>query len=821
MKHLKEIVTQAAAYNEDGRYEDAISLLDPSSEFSRAFLSPKEEWYLNFRKMYIYIEALLYTGEVAEAKQVTSLLRQHAVNGQERFGLNKETDQLLQFIQGIIPAFDADQNQYEIVRSLGWLIYENSLPADLKGQALYYLAQSHYRENNVVDALNRLKELPETAPSSFTRKVDELRKQIEQRMLLHAKEPRKEHQVFIEIGEKENVWIIELQHNSQGTMLAVMYRDGILKLLNAEDGAEIVSFEDNVPLYREEKAEEVCLAFSPDSRYLAVGLGVGIVKLECIYYDYRDGGDFIGKDGKLYRYIQGTYSILADSVQEFLESEAVKYGLLQKQKQWLVKTVYDSDISRWLLDNELGLTEIKEASGAYIKWWKSSDGNIFIHEYDKERLGNANAYVANTVDLQRLYNNSCLSIQGFPFHCYYNIEAKSAEIDNVRERYYFNHQLYNTCDYSRIQIKQVEGPEDIYLSYLGEKEFMLRQPVSDFLKKLPVLSLPLTDYDSDLVDFAIKQGDESILKLISYLTRLEDAEDTGRRTVAESDVDMLYVSEYFRRLVQFSEKMGIKTHPLFFHPYEAAGISYELTAEDWYPQLKEIKLTHAQRACKYTLLYMKLAQEGNEVAAKVYPIYEPLLMFYILGGCFRKGHGFIDVGTYSFHQSGWQSMAAIQPIDVYSNTIGTYKKRYLGHAVRKIGEINWVEKKGELSHFNGNSLSWWIENVGAAPAFLFKAKELNIDYSPNVFSLCPDMIRVEGTLVQWICESYLQWASLVDNRNPEAMKNPCLYDPFIELFRNENELAVMEKKIIDLIHLMEKEPMISYVEALKREKFSL
>ncbi|OUQ85721.1 hypothetical protein B5G50_25795 [Brevibacillus brevis] len=58
-----------------------------------------------------------------------------------------------------------------------------------------------------------------------------------------------------------------------------MHRDGMLKLLSTSDGTEIASFEENISLYQEEKAEAVGLAFSPDSRYLAVGLAVGIVKV--------------------------------------------------------------------------------------------------------------------------------------------------------------------------------------------------------------------------------------------------------------------------------------------------------------------------------------------------------------------------------------------------------------------------------------------------------------------------------------------------------------------------------------------------------------
>ncbi|MDQ4678295.1 hypothetical protein, partial [Stenotrophomonas maltophilia group sp. RNC7] len=39
-----------------------------------------------------------------------------------------------------------------------------------------------------------------------------------------------------------------------GSLLAVMYWDGLLKLLNTEDGTEAASFSDNMKLYEEEKA---------------------------------------------------------------------------------------------------------------------------------------------------------------------------------------------------------------------------------------------------------------------------------------------------------------------------------------------------------------------------------------------------------------------------------------------------------------------------------------------------------------------------------------------------------------------------------------
>ncbi|MOA43077.1 hypothetical protein D3C78_1651940 [compost metagenome] len=80
---------------------------------------------------------------------------------------------------------------------------------------------------------------------------------------------------------------------------------------------------------------------------------------------------------------------------------------------------------------------------------------------------------------------------------------------------------------------------------------------------------------------------------------------------------------------------------------------------------------------------------------------------------------------------------------------------------------------------------------------------------------CPVLRRVEGTAAWCICVSYLNWAKRLDQRNPVAMKNPCLYEPFIELLHEEDRIELWETRTMDLIQYMNKAPIMNYADVLR------
>lgn len=279
MSQVSAIVEQAEMLNDEGKFDDALVLLTSHLINEKKAVGSPEECQDRFRGMYLYTEALLHSGRMSEAKDFADYLQELDHNGYEKLGLLEEANELQRFIESIFRIYNPKWGQLAAIRSMGSLSEDSEgKDPEFVSRCRYFFALADYRDYNVVDARRKLPVTSESSSPFYNQQVRELHRKIEERSGLDFQELRQQHRAFIEIGEHD-AWIENLCLNADGTILAVMYRDGILKLLHTKDGAEIASFDENVPLYQEEKAEAVGLAFSPDSRYLAVGLGIGIVKV--------------------------------------------------------------------------------------------------------------------------------------------------------------------------------------------------------------------------------------------------------------------------------------------------------------------------------------------------------------------------------------------------------------------------------------------------------------------------------------------------------------------------------------------------------------
>ncbi|TKI55409.1 WD40 repeat domain-containing protein [Brevibacillus antibioticus] len=278
MTDLSEVVEQAERWHDDGKFLDALLLLTTYIFQEKTTMDCPEEYHDHIRGMYLYIEALLHTGRISEAKQFVTYLRELQSCYFDLPGVKEEVNELQYFMESILPYFQSKWDQEAAVRSLGRLSDRDGLDPGFASRCQYYLALADYRDYNVVDARQKLTAISGPSSSFFNQQLNQLHRKIDERSRLDFHELRRQHRAFIEIGEHDE-WVENLCLNTDGSILAVMYRDGMLKLLSTSDGTEIASFEENISLYEEEKAEAVGLAFSPDSRYLAVGLGVGIVKV--------------------------------------------------------------------------------------------------------------------------------------------------------------------------------------------------------------------------------------------------------------------------------------------------------------------------------------------------------------------------------------------------------------------------------------------------------------------------------------------------------------------------------------------------------------
>ncbi|MGG4444762.1 hypothetical protein [Brevibacillus fortis] len=535
---------------------------------------------------------------------------------------------------------------------------------------------------------------------------------------------------------------------------------------------------------------------------------------------------FIDENGKLYTLHYTTFQVFAENIEELLEGESVKYSLLQEKKQWVVKWIEKSDVTYWLSIIEQKPILIEQASQGYKKWWKSHDGRLYVHARNGSGIY-AVAYAMEVADFTQLGLSSYLILRGFPFDCSYQYERERAEVKNTMEMFHFQSRLYKTCDYSRITVPQVKEAQDIYLYVTGKKNYQRERPIEDFLLNFPELVLPVEDFDHSLLEFALYNGDERILKLITYIANLANHHD-HRSTSAENNADHLLFNEYLRRIHVFIEAHPMNVHPLYFHPYRAAGVPVEFDIAEKNTVVTRMRDNNARTVSKLTLYYMTCAKEGNEIAAHIYRIYEPMLLLYALEGSIRVDHGLIEVGGGAFHPSSWQARAGKDPIDMYHRIAEAWENRNVEYAIDQIKRVKWDKKIGNTlergfgkSNRNNEALKAALIRLASRPGNDLSESLFASDHTENILSKLshdyPLLQTDEGAIAYSICQRYLEWAQLVDRKHPVATKSPCLYEPFIEMLYEEDQIEKWERKAMNLIRLMEQESIKKYAEVLRKK----
>ncbi|MCM3703089.1 WD40 repeat domain-containing protein [Paenibacillus macerans] len=228
--------------------------------------------------LYFYVEAAILLGDCAKATQAARQFGEIypiANDTQERIG---DTVHMKNMLQDMAFLYTKEREKEACLRSFGGSLEYGKLQPAWTSRIKYFLAFADYLDYNVIDARRKLSEITTEEAACFAGPIGELRHKVEERSRLDFKRLRERHQAFIELGDSEE-WVVQVALNPDATLLAVMYSDGGLKVIRTDDGKEGCSFSDNRELFKEEKAYEAGLAFSPDSRYLVVGLGVGMVKV--------------------------------------------------------------------------------------------------------------------------------------------------------------------------------------------------------------------------------------------------------------------------------------------------------------------------------------------------------------------------------------------------------------------------------------------------------------------------------------------------------------------------------------------------------------
>ncbi|WP_066875046.1 NADH dehydrogenase [Clostridium mediterraneense] len=99
----------------------------------------------------------------------------------------------------------------------------------------------------------------------------------------------------------------------------------------------------------------------------------------CMDYHYAgDWGPFIDQDGKIYTFCMGLLDITANSIEEFLDDEAIKFYIVDKYGSWLSRGIDIHQTIEFRENNNLIKIDRDSFSGKYFKWWCNPEETIFI-----------------------------------------------------------------------------------------------------------------------------------------------------------------------------------------------------------------------------------------------------------------------------------------------------------------------------------------------------------------------------------------------------------------------------------------------------------
>lgn len=280
---MEQLLTAAKEYNSTGRYRDTLGLLGPVWNADSLNQEDQGQRQTALCCLYYYAEAFVLGEQFTSARQAAERFETILTSAAEQEEIDRDIRIMREVLQGIVSLFGPPEERKQGVRILGRSLTYGGLQPVWNIRVQYFLALADYLDFNVIDARRKLSAMPPEEEALFAEPIGELRCKIEERSRLDFEALRVERRAFVEIGE-HSARIRQLCLNAEGTLAAARHQDGELKLLHTRSGREMVSFSDNKALFDEEKAAEAGLAFSPDSRYLAVGLGVGIVKV----YDLKE-----------------------------------------------------------------------------------------------------------------------------------------------------------------------------------------------------------------------------------------------------------------------------------------------------------------------------------------------------------------------------------------------------------------------------------------------------------------------------------------------------------------------------------------------------
>lgn len=126
---------------------------------------------------------------------------------------------------------------------------------------------------------------------------------------------------------------------------------------------------------------------------------------ECMDYHYAgDVGPCIDMNGKIYDFGMGRVFIRANSIEEFLEDEAIKFYFVKKQNKWLNRGALCDEFQVFKQNVDLIRVENSMFSRKYFDWWKDQSESIFIRTDLTGHSTYAQVYCKDKDSLVKLYN---------------------------------------------------------------------------------------------------------------------------------------------------------------------------------------------------------------------------------------------------------------------------------------------------------------------------------------------------------------------------------------------------------------------------------
>lgn len=105
----------------------------------------------------------------------------------------------------------------------------------------------------------------------------------------------------------------------------------------------------------------------------------GLYYYNCMDYLYSgDVGPCINIEGQIFYFGMGQVFITADSIEEFLEDEAIKFDFTYENRNWFTTTLNKELVDEIRHFQEFNRIENSNFSYKYFEWWVNKDSSVYI-----------------------------------------------------------------------------------------------------------------------------------------------------------------------------------------------------------------------------------------------------------------------------------------------------------------------------------------------------------------------------------------------------------------------------------------------------------